>query len=60
MIWGTLLHPLDNLKKALIKHFSFSFLVLLTVGVESLPDDMQRNISQMRELDLHYQGLLAA
>ena len=25
MIWGTLLHPLDNLKKALIKHFSFSF-----------------------------------
>lgn len=26
--------------------------------VESLPDDMQRNISQMRELDLHYQERL--
>ena len=25
LIWGTLLHPLDNLKKALIKHFYFSF-----------------------------------
>ena len=27
------------------------------IGVEALPDDMQRNISQMRELDLHYQGM---
>ena len=32
------------------------FVCMLTPGVESLPDDMQRNISQMRELDLHYQG----
>ena len=34
------------------------FVCMLTLGVESLPDDMQRNISQMRELDLHYQGMM--
>ena len=34
------------------------FVGMLTLGVESLPDDMQRNISQMRELDLHYQGMM--
>ena len=32
--------------------------IMFELGVESLPDDMQRNISQMRELDLHYQGML--
>lgn len=36
------------------KWFTWKFLK----GVEALPDDMQRNISQMRELDLHYQERL--
>ena len=36
----------------------FVYTCMITLGVESLPDDMQRNISQMRELDLHYQGMI--
>ena len=43
------------------EHYGHDRMILLihvTLGVESLPDDMQRNISQMRELDLHYQGMM--
>ena len=29
---------------------------ILLIDVEALPDDLQRDISQMREIDLIYQG----
>lgn len=44
---------MDSLQIIYFVNNAWVFNVLVT---ESLPDDMQRNMTQMRELDRHYQG----